>query len=203
MQDAPKTTLKDLSAAGNASQTGVNALLDATAHRKTTLRQRLADAMRTAAPAIGQYWEGQGGIYAGIMRDGDRQWHLILAPKEHGLIDTTWGEYPNEIPGEFSRRDGKHNTALILAAEPENEIAKFARDINIEGHSDYYWPAQCENNLLFANLPEQLNREWHWSSTQFSAHSAWGQHFGGGLQDVSNKTCSLAARAVRRILIIQ
>lgn len=177
---ASQTTYQDLQAASN---NGINALLTIT------------------PPRVGTYWIGQGGFYAGIMRDGDRQWHLILAPKDQGLIDTTWGTYSETIPGEFSRRDGQHNTALIIAAEPNNAIALYCSQIEIDGHSDYYWPAQCENNQLFNNLPEHLNREWHWSSTQYSAHDAWIQHFEGGKQRIGYKLLKLAARAVRRLPI--
>ncbi len=152
-------------------------------------------------PAIGQHWQGQGGIYAGIMRDADRQWHLILATKEAADIDEEWGTYGETITGEFSRRDGLHNTQLILAGEPENKIASYITSLIIDGHNDFYWPAQCENNLLFNNLPEHLSHEWHWSSTQYSARSAWSQLFEGGNQGISSKDNSLAARAVRRLSI--
>lgn len=151
-------------------------------------------------PKISEYWPGQGGTYAGIIRDGNRQWHLILADQQH-TIEAEWGTYPNHIPGEFSRRDGRHNTALILAAEPDNTIAGHVTALLIDGHKDFYWPAECENNLLFTNLPEHLAGNWHWSSTQFSARYAWIQDFEDGYQDIYDKGYSLAARAVRRILI--
>ncbi|QEY15493.1 DUF1566 domain-containing protein [Cellvibrio sp. KY-GH-1] len=171
-------------------------------------------------PRIGDYWSGQGGYYAGIMRDGSRQWHLILAvdavdvtalgdqckkiiPSVEIEIKGEWGKSNSQIPGEFSRRDGKNNTRLILAADPENKIASHISSLLIGGHKDYYWPSECENNLLFANLPEHLKPEWHWSSTQFSANRAWNQGFEDGHQDVDSKGCRYAARAVRRILIIE
>lgn len=153
------------------------------------------------APAVGEYWQGQGGYYAGIMRDGEKQWHLILPRKELGLIDTSWGNYNETILGTFSRRDGQHNTALILAADQHNEIASHFTALLIDGHKDCYWPSQCENNLLFANIPEQLNQEWHWSSTQHSTQDAWFQYFDSGYQSYGSKGNSLPARAVRRIFI--
>ncbi len=165
-------------------------------------------------PAIGHYWNGKGGIYAGIMRDGDRQWHLILASETvepvtedkyqiaNCAFKGTWGQYPNKIDGEFSRNDGLHNTQLIIAAEPENNLALNITSLTIDGHTDFYWPAQCENNLLFINLREHLTQQWHWSSTQYSARYAWFQHFAVGYQCIDDKYTSLAARAVRRELII-
>lgn len=187
-----KTTLTDLLAAytNQANRLIANSTDD------------LIDFTNPNPPRIGDYWPGQGGVYAGIVRDGNRQWHLILADQQH-TIEAEWGTYPNQIPGDFSRRDGQHNTALILAAEPENTIATHCTALLIDGHKDFYWPAQCENNLLFTNLPEQLTPDWHWSSTQSSAHHAWLQVFEDGTQYIDIKGNSLAARAVRRILIIQ
>jgi hypothetical protein len=167
-------------------------------------------------PIIGEYWKGHGGIYAGIIRNPDngQQWHLILASETvtppvddkyeiaHCAFKGTWGQYPSEISGEFSRNDGQHNTALILAAEPENNIALSISGLSIDGHNDFYWPAECENNLFFINLREHFTKAWHWSSTQYSAHYAWVQHFGGGGQVIYGKGNELAARAVRRELII-
>lgn len=167
-------------------------------------------------PIIGQYWQGHGGIYAGIIRNPDngQQWHLILGTETvtlpvndkyeiaHCAFKGTWGQYPNEIAGDFSCNDGQHNTALILAAEPENSLALSISSLSIEGLSDFYWPAECEQNLLFINLRENLSQTWHWSSTQYSAHCAWVQNFGDGGQDIGSKNGSLAARAVRRELII-
>ena len=196
MQDATKTTLADLM---KADSTQVNPLLANSVDEVVDVSETSTQSL--TPPRIGQYWSGQGGIYAGIMRDGENQWCLILAAKEQGLIDTNWGKPGETIPGEFSRRDGQHNTALILAAEPFNEIATYITAIEIDGHRDFYWPSQCENNLLFANLPEHLNREWHWSSTQYSARYAWDQYFEDGDQGVLNKDGSLAARAVRRLVI--
>ena len=161
--------------------------------------QLVVNAPSPAPVSIGEYWPGQGGIYAGIMRDGDHQWHLILA--DQSTIKTTWGEYPSEIPGEFSRRDGLANTRLILAAEPQNTAALQCTQLIIDSHQDYYWPAQCENNLLFANLPEHLEKCWHWSSTQYSSDTAWGQGFEYGYQTIRIKGSKLAVRAVRRLPI--
>ncbi len=49
---------------------------------------------------------------------------------------------------------------------------------------------------------EALEPVWHWASTHYSAHSAWIQGFAGGTQGFDFKLISLAARAVRRELVI-
>jgi hypothetical protein len=120
-------------------------------------------------PPIGEYWEGQGGYYGGIVRDGEHQWHLIMT--SHALSDIEWGKYGNEIAGQFSRRDGLHNTQLILAGEPENAAAKFITSVNADGHGDCYWPSQGEQDLLNLNLPEHTDGKCYWSKDFSAANS--------------------------------
>ena len=152
-------------------------------------------------PKIGQYWQGQGGVYAGMMRDGNHQWHLILAVAPESKIKAPWGEYGQLIEGEFSRVDGRHNMQLIFTAEPENKIVDCFAKLKIEDHNDFYFPAEYENNLICMNLPEHVEKTWHWSSTQGSANDAWRQVFEDGDQYVTSKYGTLAARAVRRLAI--
>lgn len=156
----------------------------------------------TEQPILGKYWQGHGGVYAGLVRNGDQQFHLIMAAGEQAVAKLPWGNLGEEIAGEFSFIDGHHNTQLILATEPENTAAKFVTALDIDGHNDFYWPAQKEMNLLRINLQELCGNGWHWSSTQYSAHGAWGQYFVDGYQDISNKGIELAVRAVRRELAI-
>lgn len=201
MQASEKTTYLDLS---STSTTGVNALLSGVSadekaalfHSHSTTDLHIA---HQSTPAIGQYWPGQGGYYAGIMRDGDKQWHLVLV--DTPAIESAWGTYGETIPGEFSRRDGQHNTALILAADTDNKIASHFTALLIEGHKDCYWPSQCETNLLFANLPYHVTAEWLWSSTPASDRTAVIQNFGYGRQAVLSKDLTYSAQAVRRLPI--
>lgn len=218
MNDAAKTTYQDLT---SSSAAGVNALIEGSStisqSHKADLQRRLDDAIRLSTPAIGQYWKGQGGIYAGIIRDGERQWHLLLASQ---LVETTtkdsaektfinalapvtgqWGEYGVTIEGEFSRHDGQHNTQLIQSTDPHNQLANAITALDIDGHTDFYWPAQCELNLFFINLPEHFSPIPHWSSTQSSRLCAAAQHFEDGLQSFRPKDDCYAARAARRIPI--
>lgn len=211
MHDAAKTTLSNLLESEN---------------KKPNLRERLGVALGSiplehplvanstdeiipfeetpilTPPRVGEYWQGQGGYYAGIMRDGDRQWHLISASHRTAFYSgASWGAMGLVCNDASSARDGMRNTYAILKADPSNRIASHFCALLIEGHKDFYWPSQCELNLLHANLPEHFEKTWHWSSTQYSARSAWYQNFEGGYQNVSSKYDKLAARAVRRILI--
>ena len=158
--------------------------------------------MQKQQPIVGQYWQGHGGIYAGLIREGNQQFHLIMATGDQTTAKFAWGDYGTEIEGDFSFINGQHNTQLILTAEPENAAAKFVSSISIDGHADYYWPAQKELNLLYINLQDECGTDWHWSSTQYSANRAWVQDFEDGYQRFHLKDRELAVRAVRRELVI-
>lgn len=158
---------------------------------------------KSTQPEIGKYWEGHGGVPAGIICNGNLFWWLILAITPESILKAEWGKYGNLIEGEFSVIDGQHNTQLILAAEPENKIVKNVTSLVIDGHQDLYWPARKETNLIEINLPKFIFPDFHWSSTQYSANDAWCQNFENGYQVLYYKRSTLAARAVRRELIIQ
>lgn len=203
MSDASKTTYNTL--ANNSSDSaiaGFNALVKtATPSHKADLQRRLTDAIRYSAPAIGDYWNGQGGIYAGIVRNGDRQWHLISADKLAGTFRDRWSANHQSLGVDFSLRDGLHNTRLILSAEPNNRLAKMIASLALGGHTDWYWPSHFENTLILTNTPEQISHNIYWSSTEtsyadhaFSIAPTDGQHY-------SNKSNSFNAIAVRRVPI--
>jgi hypothetical protein len=159
-------------------------------------------ARTTAAPAIpqvGEAWPGEGGVYAGIIRDGSRQWHLILATAPSSLISAEWGNYGESEPSAVSTIDGLANTQALVSSKHSHPAAEQVAALVIDGHNDFYLPAQKENNLLYINLPEHLAAEWHWSSTQYSALIAWLQNFGDGNQYYGLKDVTCAARAVRRL----
>jgi hypothetical protein len=151
-----------------------------------------------AAVLPGEYWPGEGGIYLGIIRDGDKHYHLFMAT---AAFEGPWGEYGNDIEGEFSRVDGAHNMQLILAAEPDNALCNAIKNHEADGHNDFHLPAEFENNLICINAREHVESVWHWSSTQDDARRAWFQVFESGFQFIFSKYHQRAARAVRRLLI--
>jgi len=153
-------------------------------------------------PQLGQYWEGQGGIYAGMMpgENGQRPYHLIVSEESGDGLE--WGGYGHRIEGADSRINGMANTKTILLADGEHPAAEWAAKYTKDGHSDFYLPAQREQNLCFATILDQFETDdWYWSSTQYSAGNAWGQDFDDGSQDYANKYYPGRARAVRRIEI--
>ena len=61
-------------------------------------------------------------------------------------------------------------------------------------------PNRREQALLYANLKDQFQSAWYWSSEQHASYSvcAWCQSFGVGYQHTTSKSSELRARAVRR-----
>ena len=154
-------------------------------------------------PRIGEHWAGQGGIYVGVMRgrDGKPDHHLVAAIGEHELEDLMWGEYGKKIEGCDSYHDGKANTAAMVAAG--YELGKRIEALDIEGHADWHLPSQAEMHLLAANVKEAMQQgDYYWTSTQYSAHDAWHQHFDDGGQGIDSKDAELRAVAVRTIQIV-
>jgi hypothetical protein len=64
-------------------------------------------------------------------------------------------------------------------------------------------PTRRELSLLFANLREQFERSWYWSSEQHETRVqlVWGQNFASGIQTVYGRPYRGHARAVRRVPI--
>ena len=129
----------------------------------------------TQPPRIGEYWAGQGGVYAGLCRgrDGEADYHLILCK-----------EAPEQ---EFKWQDALDH----------------AKTIEADGHKDFTVPTRWESALLYANLQDQFDTDyWHLTSTQYSEGYAWIQGFSGGSQHRSCKVYERRVRFVRRASVL-
>jgi hypothetical protein len=64
-------------------------------------------------------------------------------------------------------------------------------------------PTRRELALLFANLRDEFDRAWFWSSEQHEtrAQLVWGQNFASGIQTVYGRPFRGNARAIRRVPI--
>ena len=127
----------------------------------------------TTPPRIGEYWRGQGGIYAGVARgeNGQPDYHLILATKA-----------PRQG---FTWEDAK----------------AYAQTIAVEGHHDFTLPSRFESALLYANMRDKFNTDhWHWTGTEYSAGRAFGQFFSTGQQYDAAVWLEVGARFVRRFI---
>ena len=62
-------------------------------------------------------------------------------------------------------------------------------------------PTRAEQRLLMANLPDQFQARYYWSSEQAGPSLAWSQYFNDGSQLTSYRSYEGRARAVRRFPI--
>lgn len=111
-------------------------------------------------PRIGDYWEGQGGHYAGIARgrDGAPDYYLIVGPE---CDPRNW-----------------------------NNFVAYAPTVNIDGKTDFVPPSRKEQALMYANVPELFKEEAYWSGEQHAAISdyAYYQDFNNGHQASAART---------------
>ena len=155
-----------------------------------------------ALPRIGEHWLEQGGIYIGEMlgENGQPNHHLILPLDPRANFGNwVWGKRGQLIEGCNHIRDGLANTRAM--AEADSDLAKQILALEIDGFNDFYLPSISESFYCFAVAREHFDKEWHWTSTQHSAYTAYMQHFGDGSTDYGYKDFSDRARVVRRFVI--
>lgn len=153
-------------------------------------------------PNIGEYWQGQGGIYVGRGRgrDGGRDYDLILPTDSRTIFkNRSIGTYEIDVEGATSDHDGLANTMALAAAG--SDLCKEALEIEIEGHKDFHVPSRIDLRLLWANVPELFDKEWYLSSTQYSSSNTCGQYFGHGGQYSYDKKFESNCRLVRRLFL--
>lgn len=153
-------------------------------------------------PAVGEYWQGQGGIYAGIMPDyaGTSPYHLVLST--HEAVDVKWGPYGVPEDQARSEHDGYANTDALMQCEHRHEAARWAAAYQKDGHTDFYLPARHELEMVAASVPDEFSRsKWYWSSTENTAQNARGANFNGMEMRHMFKSFAGQARAVRRIYV--
>jgi hypothetical protein len=108
--------------------------------------------------------------------------------------------------------EGEQYAGLILGrqGEPDRHLILLpgsASDISWPGALEWArdrggaLPTRRELALLFANLREQFERAWYWSSEphETRAQLVWGQNFASGIQTVYGRPFRGNARAVRRL----
>ena len=143
----------------------------------TVWRQNIA---AVVPPAIGEYWPGQGGIYAGVMPDyvGHEPKHLIVSTDEATGVE--WGGYLAHEPGATSAYDGAANTRALVASRNRHPAAAWADRYEKDGHMDFHLPSRQEWHVASITIVEKFaTNDWYWSSTEHSPTMAWGCNFNG------------------------
>lgn len=103
-------------------------------------------------PAIGSALEG--GYYAGQIGVSSVATHyLIVAPLSSGETTAQWKTATTSTAGTSSVIDGPTNTAdQIAAGAAAHPCANFCNNLVIGGFSDWYMPAQNEQEVCYYNL---------------------------------------------------
>lgn len=158
--------------------------------------------MQNQIPNIGQPWQGQAGINAGLVRgeNGKPDYFLIVPTDAAAEIESIiWAENYDETEGASLEFDGLENTIALIKSGKPHPAAEWAAGLEIEGHNDLYLPSRRECALAYASVPELFKTDvYYWTSTQSSAGHAWFQDFENGAQFIYGKDFKRAARAVRR-----
>ena len=149
-------------------------------------------------PRIGEYWPGQGGIYAGDFRGDDGViFGLIVSDCGEDVGRARWA--PDGERNNLSVWDGLTNTTALRDNCP---AAKLASDHQADGLADFYLPARRELQLAAANLPHLFGSEsWYWSSTPYSTSHAWAVDVEDGRVDYNDRSNEFRVRPFRRVVI--
>lgn len=147
-------------------------------------------------PRIGEYWPGQGGIYAGDFRGDDGViFGLIVADCGEDAGRARWAQDGER--GDLSTWDGLTNTTALRDNCP---AAKLASDYQADGLADFYLPARRELQLAAANVPHIFGTEsWYWSSTPYSTIHAWAVDFENSITRYRDN--EFRVRPFRRVVI--
>lgn len=137
----------------------------------------------------------------------------MIAIFERQAKETTEFHLPESF---IALKHGEHYAGLIIGkdGEPSCHLVLLASAAEEKTWNDAKaWaseqggelPTRREQALLFANLKEQFQPNWYWSSEQDAADDscAWVQDFDDGGQDDGHKSYECRAHAVRRLLIIE
>lgn len=97
-------------------------------------------------------------------------------------------------------KDGHPDYHLILLPSEAADVS-WPTALEWAGTLGGALPNRRELALLFANLREQFERAWYWSSEphETRAQLVWGQNFASGIQTVYGRPFRGHARAVRRV----
>ena len=149
-------------------------------------------------PAIGDYWSGQGGFYAGDMRGDDGTNYGLIVSGCGDTKDAGSAKWGPEGQHQLSEWDGLANTQTLGESHP---AAKLAATHKADLHSDFYLPARRELQLACATVPHLFGTDsWYWSSTHYGQSTAWAVGFEYGSTLSYYRDLEFRVRPVRRFI---
>lgn len=90
---------------------------------------------------------------------------------------------------------------LVLLDDKPTERLGWDKAVAWAKSIDADLPSRVEALVLFKNLPDRFEKQWHWTHEQYSRYDAWLQCFGDGDQDNLGLAYEGRARAVRRFKV--
>lgn len=163
---------------------------------------RLAD-----APPLGEYWAGQGGLYAGVIPDYNGRQPRVLIVGEHEAADVAWGGAGETEVGAHDRSNGQSNTHDLVNCRQlshAHDAARYAAGYERDGHKDFHLPSRSELDIAYQTMNDAFEETaWYWSSTEQTRLLAWGRNFGGAHIESNFKDIRGRALAVRTVPIIE
>jgi len=147
---------------------------------------------------------------------------LEAIEKEHQKVSELIAQFKAQITSQFvfpeteiQLAHGEHYAGVILGKDGESSYHLILLPEDKDGgkwQAAMDWaksiggelPTRREQSLLFANLKEEFQEQWYWSSVQHASNDdyAWYQLFSDGYQYYYDKVLSSCrARAVRRLVI--
>ncbi|MGF6669159.1 DUF1566 domain-containing protein [Pseudomonas monsensis] len=157
----------------------------------------------SAIPAIGEVWPGEGGVNGGLFQGNGKPYYLIVPTGADAQAEVEWGGYREELDGAESAHDGLSNTADLVETDTAYPAAQFCSSFERDGHNDFYLMSRREASFLEITLGDKdvFSKDWHWTSTQYSAYNAFNVAFGDGWLYGSGKSSERLVRPVRRRFI--
>lgn len=131
-------------------------------------------ATATTAPAIGQEWPEQGGIYIGSrLIDGATHHVIIPGGKEFDLVDVEFKD-------------------LSSAVAERGEV---------NGHADWRAPDQEDMMLAYINAPDLFEKDdWYWTNKPHGSYLAWAVYFELVIVNRWHRRNEFRVRPVRSII---
>lgn len=154
-----------------------------------------ADAAVAERPQIGEYWQGQGGIFAGDFRGDDGTIYGLIVPPKEDIGRARWAP---DGSLDLSDWDGMTNTTALRNDCP---AAKLAAEFTRDGHADFYLPARRELQLAGANLQHLFGKDsWYWTSTPRAEYYTWAVDFEYGHTNLNYRLYEFRVRPFRRFI---
>lgn len=150
----------------------------------------------TTLPHIGTPLPAHGGTLGAWMAYADGSVHGLIVSDAAHEFRAAWGPR-KRVPGASAGIDGLACTQAM--AKAGSKAAQRMLDLRIGGFDDWFLGNRLEMLALQQYVPDLFNKEWHWTSTQCAASSAWTQGFHRGSQLIVDLDYEAWCRPLRRL----